>query len=166
MFEGLIERGSLFAIQDGVVGEVVGGFGLVGGDDLDEGVLGHGLERVVDAALLADGGDGFFADGFAAERAGAVGGIDEAGVGKRKKFVVERFVEHAAQLRGGPAERGAEVGAADVADEERVAGEDCVGLGGADGEIVDEDRDGFGGVAGSLEGAEADLAEVDSLSIF
>ncbi len=126
MFEGLIERGALFAIEDGVVGEVVGGFGLIGGDDLNERVFGHRLERVVDAALFADGGDGFFADGFAAERAGAVGGIDEAGVGERKKFVVEGFVEHAAELGGGPTEGGAEVGAADIADEEGVAGKDGV----------------------------------------
>ena len=137
----MIECGAFFAVQDGVVGEVGGRFGLIGGDDLDEGVFGHGLERVVGAALLADGGDGFLADGFAAERAGAVRGIDEACVGKREKFVVEGIEEHAAELRGGPAERGAEIGAADVADEERVAGEDGVGLRGADGEIEDEDGD-------------------------
>ena len=32
------------------------------------------------AALFAQGGDGFFADGFAAERASAVSRIDEAGI--------------------------------------------------------------------------------------
>ena len=76
--EGFVERGAFFAVQHGVVSEVGGRFGLIGGDDVDEGLLGHGLERVIDAALLADGGDGFLADGFAAERAGAVRGIDEA----------------------------------------------------------------------------------------
>ena len=89
LFEGLIERGALFAVEDGVVGEVVGGFGLVGGDDLDEGVFGHGLERVVDATLFTDGGDGFFAEGFAAEGAGAVSGVDEGFIREREQFVVE-----------------------------------------------------------------------------
>ena len=85
--ERLIERGAFLAVEHGVVSEVGGSFGLVGGDDLDEGFLAHGLERVVGAALLAERGDGFLAERFAAEGAGAVGGIDEALVGQREQFV-------------------------------------------------------------------------------
>ena len=81
-----VECGAFFAVQDGIVDEIGRGFGLVGGDEVDEGLLGHWLEGVIHAALLADGGDRFLADGLAAEGAGAVSGIDEAGVGQWKQF--------------------------------------------------------------------------------
>ena len=76
--EGLVERGPLFAVQHGVVVEVGRGFGLIGGHDLDEGVLAHGLQRVIQTALFAEGGDCFFAERFAAERARAVCRVDQA----------------------------------------------------------------------------------------
>lgn len=65
--ESFVERGALFAVQNGVVNEIGRGIGLIGGDELDEGLLGHGLKSVVEAALFADGRDGFLADGFAAK---------------------------------------------------------------------------------------------------
>jgi len=163
--EGLIERGALLAVEDGVVVEVVGGVGLVGGDDVDELLLGHGLEGVVGAALLAEGGDGFLAEGFAAERAGAVGGVDEAFVGEGEELGVEGIEEHVAELSGGPAEGGAEIGSADIADEEGVAGEDGVRFVGIGVAVEDEDGDGFGRVAGGFEDLESDLAEVEAVAV-
>ena len=79
---------------------------------------------------------------------------------------MERVVEVAAELLGGPAERGAEVGAADVADEEGVAGEDGVGLVGALVEVEDEDGDGLDGVAGGFEDLEAEAGEVEGVAVF
>ena len=61
---------------------------------------------------------------------GAVRGIHERVVGQAGELGVQRVVEHARQLLGAPAERAAQVGAADVADEQRVAGEHRVGVGG------------------------------------
>ncbi len=165
-FEGFFERGALAGVEDGVVGEVGRGVGLVGGDDADELLLGHGLEGVVEAALIAECGDGVGGEVFAAERAGAVGGVDEGFVGKREELVVERVVEMAAEFLGGPAEGGAEVGAADVADEEGVAGEDGVGFVGALLEVEDEDGDGFDGVAGGFEDLEAEAGEVEGVAVF
>lgn len=66
-FEIFLERGSLLAVENRVVNEVGRSFGLVGADEVDKGLAAHGLQSVVEAALLADGGNGGLADGFAAE---------------------------------------------------------------------------------------------------
>ncbi len=58
-----------------------------------------------------------------------------------------------------------QVRAADVADEECVAGQHSIGRGGAAAEIVDDQRDGVGGVAGCLESLNSDLAEFDGVTI-
>ena len=68
--EGVVERGPILAVQHGVVIEVCGRIRLVGGDDGDERVAGHGLEGVIIFALLAERGDRFFAEGFAAQGPG------------------------------------------------------------------------------------------------
>ena len=51
LFEIAVERGALAGVEDGVVGEVLRSVGLVGGDEADELLLRHGLQRVVEAAL-------------------------------------------------------------------------------------------------------------------
>ena len=51
----LVERGPLFAVQHGVIGEVGRGFGLIGGHHLDECFLAHGLQRVIQTALFSQG---------------------------------------------------------------------------------------------------------------
>jgi hypothetical protein len=96
---------------------------------------------------------------LAAERSGTVRGVDEGLVGEGKELVVNGVVEVAAELLGGPAEGGAEVRAADVADEEGVAGEDGVGLVWGYSEIEDEDGDGLDGVAGGFEDLEPEAGE-------
>jgi hypothetical protein len=160
-FQSFVQRGAFFAVENGVIDKIGRGVGLVGGDQVDEGLLGHGLQGVVQPALLAHGGDGFLADGFAAERARAVGGVDEAGIWKGKQFRMEGVEEQAAEVRGGPPESDAKIGAADVTNEQSVSGEDRVGLSFILLQIVDEKRRGFGSVAGSFEGFEADTAEFD-----
>ena len=57
---------------------------------------------------------------------------------------------------------GGEVGAADVADEEGVAGEDGSGLRGG-GEVGEDGADAFDGVAGSVEEVEAGVAELEGV---
>ena len=128
LLEGFVEGGALACVEDGVVGEVGGGVGLIDGYEPDEMVFRHGLKSVVEATLLAEGGDSVRGDVFAAERACSVCGIDEGFVGKGQELVVEGVVEVAAEIVSGPAERGAEVGAAYVADEEGVSGENGVGF--------------------------------------
>ena len=97
------------------------------GDGLDELVLGHRCERVVRASLLADGGHRLGREVLPARRAGAVGREHLGRVGQREQPLVQRVVELAGELVGRDADRGEQVGAADVADEQRVAGEHAVG---------------------------------------
>ena len=91
--------------------------------------------------------------------------VDERVVGKRQDLRLDRVVEQRAELLGAPAERRAQVGAADVADEERVAGQERVRALGVGLEVVDEDRDRLGRVAGRLERDEPDLAELDRVAV-
>ena len=67
---------------------------------------------------------------------------------------------------GGPAEGGTQVGATDVADEQGVSGEDGIGGVGIFLEIVDEDGDGFDGVAGGLQDVEAEAGEIEGVAVF
>lgn len=159
--ESLVKSRAFLTVEDGIVDEVRRGFGLIGGDEVDEGLLGHGLESVVRAALFANGGDGFLADGLAAEGAGTMGGIDEAGIGEREQFGLEGVVEEGAEVGGGPAESNAKIRAANIADEKRITGEHGVGFRGGTIEIENEERDGLGGMAGSFEGLETNATEFD-----
>ena len=159
--QGFVECGTLLAVQHGIVKEIGWGIGLVCGDQVDEGLLAHGLERVIQTALLADGGNRFAADRFAAEGARAVSGIDKTCVRQWKQFGLQRIEKQAAEISSGPAESYTKVGAAYIADEESVSGEDSVRLGIALAEIVDEKRNRFGSVAGSFEGFYAHQAKLD-----
>jgi hypothetical protein len=78
---------------------------------------------------------------------------------------MEGVEEKAAEVGGRPSEGNAEIGAADVADKESVASQDCVRLSLALVEIVDEKRNRFGSVTGSLEGFQANAAEFDDRAI-
>ena len=60
---------------------------------------------------------------------------------------------------------GGEVGAAYVADEEGVAGEDGSGLRGG-GEVGEDGADAFDGVAGGVEEVEAGVAELEGVAVF
>ena len=164
-FESFLESGALLAVEDSVIREIRRSFGLIGGDQADELLLGHGLQGVVDAALFADGGDGFFADGFSAERACAVCRIDKAGVREGQQLRVERVEEQSAEIGGGPAESHPKIGAADITDKKGVAGENGEWVGSAAVEIENEKGNGFRRVARSFESLQANAAEFDSAAV-
>ena len=126
MLQVLVQRGALAGIEDGVVSEVRRSVGLVGSDQTNELLLRHGLQGVIQAPLIAQRRDRVGGKLLAAKGAGAMRRVDERLVGKRQEFVVQRVVEVRAEVVGGPPERRAQVGTADVADEQRVAGEDGV----------------------------------------
>ena len=93
------------------------------GDGFDEVVLAHRRERIVGAALLADRRHGLGRQVLAARRAGTVSREHLGGIRQREQALVEGVVELAGQFLGGDTDRGQQVGAADVADEQRVAGQ-------------------------------------------
>ena len=126
LFEIVVQRGALARIEDGVVGEIGGSVGLVGGHQTNEIFLRHGLQGVIQSPLIAQRRDGIGGKLLAAERAGAMGRINQRLVGKREQLVVQRVVKVSAEVVRGPSERSAQVGAANVADEQRIAGEDGV----------------------------------------
>ena len=89
-------------------------------------------------------------------------GIDAHVVGQGEQLLVEAIVEQGGELLGGVI--GREIGAADIADEERVAGEHGAGARRAV-EIGDHDADALERMAGSFEEAQAALAEGDLVAI-
>ena len=159
--ECLIEGRPLLTVEHRVIVEIRGSFGLIGGYHLNEGLLAHGLQGVVQPALLAERGYRVFADRFAAKRTRAMRGIDEARVGQRQQLGVQRIEQQAAEIGGRPAERGAQIGAANIADEQSISGEHGVGLGVADVQVIDHDGNGFGSVPGRLEDLETHASEFD-----
>ena len=110
------------AVEFDVAAEVFGAWGKRVGQEMDELFFAAGKEGVVGAALLADGGGAFGAHLAAAERASAVSGEDLGVVGKFEEFLVEALVEQSGELLRGVV--AGEIGPADVADEESIAGED------------------------------------------
>ncbi len=52
--------------------------------------------------------------------------VDQGLVRKSQKLIAQRIVEMAAEILCRPAERGAQIGSADIADEERVSGQDGI----------------------------------------
>ena len=148
------ERGRAFAVEADFLREVFGRSGKVIGEEANEVVAGAGLQSVVGAFLLADGGEAFGAHLASAEGACAVGGKDAGVVGEGKKFLVQAAVEHLGELLGSVGS--GEIGATHIADEERIAGEDGRRI--RWDAIVQQDADAFDGVAGSLKEAEASTA--------
>ena len=78
---------------------------------------------------------------------------------------MQRVEEHAAEIRGGPAEGNAQIRAAHVSDKKGVAGQNGLRFVFAAGEIVHEDGDRFWSVPGSFEGLEPDVAELDHATV-
>ncbi len=94
-----------------------------------------------------------------------MGRVDEGFVGKPQKFVVERVIKVGAEVAGTPAKRRAEVRAAHVADEQRVARENSVRLCRVLSEIEHQDRDRLDGVAGSLQNLQAQSREIEGIAV-
>jgi len=102
--ERLIERRPLTAVQYGVVGEVRRCVGLIRRYQLDEAFLRHRLQRIIETPLIADRGYRLLRDRFAAQRAGAMRGVDLCRVGQLQQLFMQRVVEHGAELVRRPAE--------------------------------------------------------------
>jgi hypothetical protein len=163
--EGLVERRVLPTVQVGVVAEVDRSFGLIGDDALHELLPAHGLERIVLRVLGADRGDGLHAEVLTADRAGPMAGIEERVLGQAQQLSVQRVIKHAGQRLGGHANGRQEVGAADVADQERVPGEHRVRPARVARQVDDDDRDAFRRVPGRLEDLQADIAELQRVAV-
>src|SRR5438876_6185776 len=165
LFKTFVQRGVLASIEDGIVGEITRSVGLVGCDETNELLLGHGLQGVIQTPLISKGRDRIGGKLLPTEGAGAMGRIDEQLIGKRQEPVVQRVVEMGAEVVGCPPERSSQVGAADVTDEQSVPGEDGVGFGGVLLEIEGQDRDGLDGVAGGFEHLQAQSREVERIAV-
>ena len=126
-------------------------------------VFGHRLDGVVGGPLLADRRLGGGRQVLPAGRTGAVGREDPDAVGQGEQLLVQRVVERPGQLVGRGAHRRQQVRAADVADEEGVAGEHPPRFG--VGVLVDHDGDRLGGVAGGRPGLERHLPEREVLAV-
>ena len=160
----VVEELAFGAVRVGREREVQRGNGLALRDGLDELVLGHRRQRVVGAPLLTDRRLDGGRQVLAAGRAGAVGRVDAGRVGEAQQLVVDRAEQPAGQVIGGPSDRGEQVRAADVADEQGVAGEHAPRR-----RIVrvlpDDDRDRFGRVARGVTDLERDVAEGEALPV-
>ena len=123
-----------------------------------------GAKRVVGAPLLADRRLDRGREVLAAGRAGAVGRVDAGRVGEAQQLVVHRPVQPPGEVIRGPSDRGEQVRAADVADEQRVAGEHAPRR-----RIVrvlpHDDRDRLRGVARRVTDLEHHLAEREALPV-
>ena len=89
----------------------------------DERVLGVELQRAVVAALEADRRDRVGRQAAAADRAGVVRRVQHEVVGQRQQPLGQRAVQRARHLLDGVLAVGVQVGAAGVADQQRVAGQ-------------------------------------------
>jgi hypothetical protein len=143
---------------------------LAAEDFLDESVcVLKGLaEGAAEGAFVAEdaGGDG--AEGFAASAAGALVGEDLDEIGEGGEGVGEGVLEGAGGgfFNAGYTGSGfKEVGAADVADEEEVAGDEGDGLVGTAAFVGDEVGEVFGGVAWGVDGAEEDVADAEGIAV-
>ena len=117
-----------------------------------------GLQGRVEAPLEADRGRGLARHGPPAARPGPVRGIDLHAVGQAEQALGEARVEVGRGLLA------AEVRAAHVAHEKRVAGQHEPRLGAA-AEIGHQQRDALGGVAGRVHDVERDAAHLETPSV-
>ena len=156
------ERRGAGAIELGVLREISGTLGKFAGEQVHEFFARFRLEREVGDALLADGGTALGTHLAAAQRAGAVRGIDLHRVGQGEELGVQAVVEQAGELLRRVI--GREVGTSHVADEQGVAGEDGPGLGRAFG-IGYQDRDALRRVAGRFQEAQDAVAKADFVAI-
>ena len=155
------ERGA-GAVDLRIQREVAGALGELAGEQAARILARFRLESEVGDALLADGGTALRTHLAAAQGAGAMGGVDLHGIGQGEELGVEAVVEQAGELLRSVI--GREIGTAHVADEERVAGEDGVGVGRAL-RVGDQDGDALEGVAGGFEEAQNAVAEADLIAI-
>ena len=92
-------------------------------------------------------------------------GIDEDRIGERQQLVAQRVVQHRAKLARLPPERGSQVGPPDVADKQRVPGQDRMRCRLADIQIVDGERDRFRRVSGRGDRLQPHAPELDAVAV-
>ena len=91
--------------------------------------------------------------------------INERGVGQLHELVGDALVEHVGELVGRDADAGQKIRPADVADEQRVAGEHRLRLGAALRQVIHQDRDPLGRVARGLQHLELHVAELHHVAV-
>ncbi len=138
--------------------------GLTLGDRVHEGVLAHRRERVVGAALLADGRLARGGKILATRRTRTVGREDTRRVRQGQELVVHRVVEHPGELVSGPTDGSEQVRPTDVADEQGVAGQHPPRIG-IVGVLPDHDRHRLGRVARRQSDLENHLAQHQPLTL-
>jgi len=171
--ERLIQRRPHTAVQHGVVGEVRRRIRLIRGHELDEALLRHRLERVIHTPLIPDGRYRFLRDCLAAQRPGAMRGINLCRVRQRQQLFMQRVVQHGAQLSCRPAERCAEIRSSHVADKQCVArkhrdraGIRDSGLGIRDqSAVVHEQRNRFDRMPRRFQSLDPDRSEIDHRAV-
>ena len=156
-FERLVERLSRLPVEHGVVGEVGGRIRLIGRHDGDELILAHRLQRIVVASLDLDGRDRLLADLLPAHGPGAMPRIDHGVVRQGEQLLVERVVQQTRERVGRPPDRGPQVRATDVADEEGVPGEHRRRFYWAGGAVENQNRDRLWRVARCLEDSQTHI---------
>ena len=92
-------------------------------------------------------------------------GINERLFGQLSQ-TIHRVVEHRGQLVGGDTDRSQQVGPTDIANEQRVAGENGLRFEVALCQVVNQQRDAFGSVTWRLHDFQADVAELDDVAVF
>ena len=161
---GLVQQLTVLAVEDRVVDEVARCGRLPFGDQLHERRLVGRAQRVVRLLLLPHRRPQIGGQVLAAGRAGAVRGVHPGGIGQRHQLVVQRVVELVGQLLAGEADRGQQVGSADVADEQRVAGQHAVGNV-VTGVLVDHDAQRLGRVPRGVAELQRHLAQRIALAV-
>ena len=160
----VVQQLALTTVRVGGEREVERSDGLAPGHRFDEGILAHGRQGVVRTPLLADRRPAGGRQVLAARGASAVRRIDPCRVGECQELVVHRSVQAARQSVGRPPDRGQQVGAADVTDEERVAREHTPWLG-VPVVLPHDDRDRLRRVARCVTDLESHIAERHALTV-
>src|SRR5437868_5332120 len=127
LFKIAVERGVLTGIENSVVCEIRGSLWLVCRHETNEFLPRHWLQRVVHQPLNSQWRDRVGGEILSAKRAGSVGWVDEGFIGKFQKLVVQRVIKVGAEVVGTPPQRRAQVGAANIADEQRLTSDSLRG---------------------------------------
>ncbi len=125
----VVEQAPGPAVRVGGKAEIGGRSRLALGHDGHELVLGHRGKGIVAPTLLADCRLGRGRELLAACGTGAVRRVDPRAVGKGQDLFLQRAVQRPTHVVSTPADRGEEVGSADIAQEQGVTGEHGPGLG-------------------------------------
>ena len=160
----IVEQFALSSVRIGCEREVERRHRLALSDGFDELVLTHGCKRVVRTPLLADRGLVSGREVLATGRARAMRGKHAGFIGEAQELVVDRVVEPAGKVVRGPADRGEQVGTADIPNEESVSRQHPPRFG-IVGVLPDDDRDRLGRMAGSVSHFQGHVTQRQPLTV-